>query len=158
MTAQLTIWPGSICPEFLHKYNKGREKKQRKALSHWRELFTQIIIGFLNFRIKEYFYIGCKPNSWDVQVDLITLFLYVCVYIYTTACYSNNLMRLLPERKAMTNLDNVAHIVKATVFPVVMYGCESWTIKKAEHQRIDAFKLWWWRKLLRVPWTARRSN
>ena len=50
------------------------------------------------------------------------------------------------------------HIVKAMVFPVVMYGCESWTIKKAEHQRIDAFELWCWRKLLRVPWTARRSN
>ena len=49
-------------------------------------------------------------------------------------------------------------LVKAMVFPVVMYGCESWTIKKAEHQRIDAFELWWWRRLLRVPWTARRSN
>ena len=50
------------------------------------------------------------------------------------------------------------HIVKAMVVPVVMYGCESWTVKKAERQRIDAFELWWWRKLLRVPWTARRSN
>ena len=69
----------------------------------------------------------------------------------------------------MTNLDNVlkrrdsilptkVHLVKAMVFPVVMYGCESWTIKKAEHQRIDAFELWCWRRLLRVPWTARRSN
>ena len=71
--------------------------------------------------------------------------------------------------KAMTNLDRIlksrditlqtkVHIVKAIVFPVVMYGCESWTIKKVEHQRIDAFKLWCWRRLLRVPWTARRSN
>ena len=69
----------------------------------------------------------------------------------------------------MTNLDSVlksrditlltkVHIVKAMVFPVVMYGCESWTIKKAEHRRIDAFELWCWRKLLRVPWTTRRSN
>ena len=69
----------------------------------------------------------------------------------------------------MTNLDSVlkgkditlltkAHIIKATVFPVVLYRCESWTIKKAEHQRIDAFKLWCWRRLLRVPWTARRAN
>ena len=69
----------------------------------------------------------------------------------------------------MTNLDNLLKsrditlptnicLVKAMVFPVVMYGCESWTIKKAEHQRIDAFELWCWRKLLRVPWTARRSN
>ena len=69
----------------------------------------------------------------------------------------------------MTNLDSIlksrditlptkVRLVKAMVFPVVMYGCESWTIKKAEHRRIDAFELWWWRRLLRVPWTARRSN
>ena len=69
----------------------------------------------------------------------------------------------------MTNLDSIlksrditlpskVHLVKAVVFPVVMYGCESWTIKKAEHQRIDAFELWCWRRLLRVPWTPRRSN
>ena len=72
-------------------------------------------------------------------------------------------------RKAMTNLDSIlksrditlptkVHLVKAMVFPVVMYGCESWTIKKAEQQRIDAFELWCWRRLLRVSWTARRSN
>ena len=72
-------------------------------------------------------------------------------------------------RKAMTNLDSIlksrditlptkVHLVKAMVFPVVMYGCESWTIKKAEHQRMDAFELWCWRRILRVPWTARRSN
>ena len=76
---------------------------------------------------------------------------------------------LLFGRKAMTNLDNIlknrdiilltkAHIVQAMVFPAVMYGCESWTIKKAEHWWIDAFELWCWRRLLRVPWTARRSN
>ena len=77
--------------------------------------------------------------------------------------------RLLLGRKATTNLDSVlksrdiilptkVHLVKAMVFPVVMYGCESWTIKKSERQRIDAFELWCWRRLLRVPWTARRSN
>ena len=77
--------------------------------------------------------------------------------------------RLLLERKAMTNLDSIlksrditlptkVRLVKAMVFPVVMYRCESWTVKKAEHQRIDAFELWCWRRLLRVPWTARRSN
>ena len=76
---------------------------------------------------------------------------------------------LLLRRKAMTNLDSViksrditlstkVRLVKAMVFPVAMYGCESWTVKKAERQRIDAFELWCWRKLLRVPWTARRSN
>ena len=77
--------------------------------------------------------------------------------------------RLLLRRKVMTNLDSIfksrdltlptkVRLVKAMVFPVVMYGCESWTIKKAECQRIDAFELWCWRRLLRVPWTARRSN
>ena len=76
---------------------------------------------------------------------------------------------LLLGRKVMTNLESIFKsrditlltkfcLVKAMVFPVVMYGCESWTIKKAEHQRIDAFELWCWRRLLRVPWTARRSN
>ena len=79
------------------------------------------------------------------------------------------LRRLLLVRKVMTNLDSIvksrditftttAHLVKAMVFPIVMYGCESWTIKKAEHRRIGAFELWCWRRLLRIPWTARRSN
>ena len=77
--------------------------------------------------------------------------------------------RLLLGRKVMTNLDSTLksrditlstkfHLVKAMVFPVVMHGCESWTVKKAECRRIDAFELWCWRRLLRVPWTARRSN
>ena len=79
------------------------------------------------------------------------------------------LRRLLLERKIMTNLDSILKsrditlptkvgLVKAMVFPVAMYGCESWTVKKAEHQEIYAFELWCWRRLLRVPWTARKSN
>ena len=78
-------------------------------------------------------------------------------------------MHLLLGRKVMTNLDSMlksrditlptkVHLVKAMVFPVIMYGCERWTVKKAEYQRMDAFELWCWRRLLRVPWTARRSN
>ena len=78
-------------------------------------------------------------------------------------------MKLKDAYKVMTNLDSIlksgditlptkVRLVKAMVFPVVMYGCESWTIKKAECQKIDAFELWYWRRLLRVPWTARRSN
>src|SRR5574342_38548 len=84
-------------------------------------------------------------------------------------CSNETKRRLLLGRKVMTNLDSILKsrditlptkvcLDKAMVFPVVMYGCESWTIKKAEHQRIDAFELWCWRRLLRVPWTARRSN
>ena len=84
--------------------------------------------------------------------------------------YSHEIKRhLLLGRKVMTNLDSILKsrditlptkvcLVKAMVFPVIMYGCDSWTIKKAEHQRIDAFELWCWRRLLRVPWTAKRSN
>ena len=84
-------------------------------------------------------------------------------------CSHENKRCLLLGRKAMTNLDSIlksrditlptkVHIVKAMVFPVVMYGGESWTIKKAKCQRIDVFELWYWRRLLKVPWTARRSN
>ena len=84
-------------------------------------------------------------------------------------CGHETKRHLLLGRKAMTNLDSIlksrditlpakVHLVKAMVFPVVMYGCESWTIKKAERRRIDAFELWCWRRFLRVPWTARRSN
>ena len=84
--------------------------------------------------------------------------------------FSHEIKRcILLGRKVMTNLDSIfksrditlptnVHLVKAMVFPVVMYGCEGWTVKKAEHQRIDAFELWCWRILLRVPWTARRSK
>ena len=88
----------------------------------------------------------------------------------TDGDYSHEIKRcLLLGRKAMSNLDSIlksrditlptkVYLVKAMVFPMVMYGCESWTIKKAEHWRIDAFELWCWRRLLRIPWTARRSN
>jgi len=84
-------------------------------------------------------------------------------------CCHESKRHLLLGRKVMTNLDSIFKsrditlstkvcLVKAMVFPVVMYGCESWTVKKAEHQRIDAFEVWCWRRLLRVPWTARKSN
>ena len=84
--------------------------------------------------------------------------------------YSHEIKRrLFLKRKVMTNIDSILKrrditlstkfcLVKAMVFPVIMYGCESWTVKKAEHRRIDAFELWCWRRLLRVPWTARKSN
>ena len=86
-----------------------------------------------------------------------------------TVTAAMKLRHLLLGRKVMTNLDSIfksrditlptkVHLVKAMVFPVVMYGCEIWTVKKAEHRRIDAFELWCWRRLLRIPWTARRSN
>ena len=97
-------------------------------------------------------------------------FIFLGSKIIVDGAYSHTIKRhLLLGRKAMTNLDSIlksrditlqtkVHLVKAMVFPVVMYGCESWTIKKAERWRIDVFKLWCWRRLLRVPWSARRSN
>ena len=103
-------------------------------------------------------------------METVTDFIFLGSKITADGDYSHEIKRhLLLGRKTMTNLDSIlksrditlptkAHIVKAIVFPVVMYGCESWTIKKAECRRMDAFELWCWRRLLRVPWTARRSN
>ena len=103
-------------------------------------------------------------------MEAVTDFIFLGSKIITGGDCSHEIKRcLLLGRKAMTNLDSIlksrdvtlptkVHLVNAIVFPVVMYGCESWTIKKAEHQRIDAFELWCWRRLLRVPLTARRFN
>ena len=103
-------------------------------------------------------------------MERVTDFIFLGSKITADGDYSHKIKRwLLLGRKAMTNLDSIlksrditlptkAHIVKAMVFPVVMYGCESWTVKKAECQRIDAFELWCWRRLLSVSWAARRSN
>ena len=103
------------------------------------------------------------------NVEGVTDFLFLGKISEAGDCSHEIRRQLLLSRKAMTNLDSVlpsrditlltkVHIVKAMVFPVIMYGCESWTIKKAERQRIDAFELWCWRRLMKVPWTARRSN
>ena len=109
-------------------------------------------------------------TSWETDGETVTDFIFWGSTITADGDYSYEIKRcLLLGRKVMTNLDSILksrditlstkiHLVKAMVFPVVMYGCESWTIKKAEHQRIGAFELWCWRRLLRVPWTARRSN
>ena len=112
-------------------------------------------------------------TSWQIDgeiVETVIEFIFLSSKITADSDYSHEIKRhFLLGRKAMTNLDSILksrnitlltkiHLVKATFFPVVIYGYESWTIKKAEHQRIDAFELWCWRRLLRVPWTARRSN
>ena len=112
-------------------------------------------------------------TSWEIDgetVETVSDFIFLGSKITTDGDCSNEIKRcLLLGRKVMTNLDSIfksrditlptkVRLVKAMVFPVVMYGCESWTVKKAERQRIDAFELWCWRRLLRVPWTARRCN
>ena len=130
--------------------------------------------------------VGLKPNiqktkimasgpitSWEIDgetVKTVSDFIFFGSKITADGDCSHEIKRrLLLGRKVMTNLDSIlksrditlpskVHLVKAMVFPVVLYGYESWTVKKAEHQRIDAFELWCWRRLLRVPWNARRSD
>ena len=112
-------------------------------------------------------------TSWEIDgetVETVADFIFLGSKITADGDCSHEIKRhLLLGSKVMTNLDSILKsrviilstkvcLVKAMVFPVVMYGCESWTIKKAEHQRIDAFELWCWRRLFRVPWTARRSS
>ena len=112
-------------------------------------------------------------TSWQIDgetVETVADFILGGFKITADGDCSHEIKRcLLLGRKVMTNLDSIlksrditlpskVHLVKAMVFPVVMYGCESWTIKKVEHQRIDAFELWCWRRPLRAPWSARRSN
>ena len=109
-------------------------------------------------------------TSWEIDGETVSEFILRGYKITADGDCSHEIKRrLLLGRKVMTNLDSIlksrditlstnVHLVKAMVFPVVMYGCENWTIQKAEHRRIDAFELWCWRRLLRVPWTAWRSN
>ena len=112
-------------------------------------------------------------TSWQIDgeaMETVRAFIFLGSKITADGDCSHEIERyFLLGRKAMTNLDSIlksrditlpakVHLVKAMVFPLVMYGCESWTIKGAEQQRIDAFELWCWRRLLRVPWTARRSK
>ena len=112
-------------------------------------------------------------TSWQIDgvtMERVTGFIFLDSKISADGDHSHENKTLgLLGRKAMANLDSSlksrditlpskVHLVKATVFPIVMYGCESWTIKKADHRRIDAFESWCWRRVSRVPWTARRSN
>ena len=112
-------------------------------------------------------------TSWEIEgetVETVSDFIFLGSKVTADGDCSHEIKRcLLLGRKVMTNLDSIfksrditlptkVHLVKAMVFPVVMYGCESWTVKNAECRRIDTFELWCWRRLLRVPWTARRSN
>ena len=130
--------------------------------------------GGLKLNIQKTKIMASSPiTSWQIDgetMETVRDFIFLGSKIIADGDCSHEIKRcLLPGRKAITNLDSVlrsrditlptkVHTVKALVFPVFMYGCESWTIKKAESRRIDAFELWCWRRLLRVPWTARRSN
>ena len=127
----------------------------------------------LKLNIQKTFTVSGPITSWQIDQEImetVTDFIFLGSKITADGDCSHEIKRcLLPGRKAMTNLDSIlksrditlptrVHLVKAMVFPVVTYGCQCWTIKKAEYQRIDAFELWCLRRLLRIPWTARRSN
>ena len=128
----------------------------------------------LKLNIQEMKIMASGPiTSWEIDGETVeTVSNFILGGSKITAdgdCSHENKRCLLIGRKVMTNLDSIfksrditlptkVHLVKAMVFPVVMYGCESWTVKNTEHRRTDAFELWCWRRLLRVPWTARRSN
>ena len=114
--------------------------------------------------------VGFSITSWQIEGETLVDFIFLGSKITAYGDCSHEIKKcLLLGRKIMTNLDSIfksrditllkkVRLVKAMVFPVVMYGCESWTIRKAEHRRFDAFELWYWKRLLRVLWTARRSN
>ena len=128
----------------------------------------------LNLSIQKTKIMASGPiTSWHIDgetVEAVSDFIFGGSKITADGDYSHEIKRhSLLGRKVMTNLDSIlksrditlptkVRLVKAIVFPVVMYGCETWTVKKAEHRKIDAFELWCWRRLLRVPWTKRRSN
>ena len=128
----------------------------------------------LKFNIQKTKIMASSPTtSWQIDgetVETVTDFIFLGSKITADGDCSHEIRRrLFLGRKVMTNLDSIlksrditlptkVRLVQAMVFPVVMYGCKSWTIKKAEHQRIDTFELWYWRRLLKIPWTARSSN
>ncbi|KAF7237591.1 hypothetical protein EYD10_15725 [Varanus komodoensis] len=147
------------------------EEELKSLLIHMKEESAKV---GLKLNVKKTKIMASGPlTSWQIdgeEMDIVTDFIYLGSKITTDGdCSQEIKRRLLLRRKAMANLDSIlksrditlttkVRIVKAMVFPVAMYGCESWTIRKAEHRRIEAFELWCWRRLLRVPWTARRSN
>jgi len=144
-----------------------------KPLTVWITINWKILKFGLKLNIQKTKIMVSSPITlWQVDretVETVADFIFLGSKITAVDDCSHEIKRrLLLGRKVMTNLDSMLKsrditlstkvcLVKAIVFPVVMYGCESWSIKKAEHQRIDAFELWCWRRLLRVPWTARRS-
>ena len=148
-----------------------REEELKSLLSKVKEESEKVS---LKLKIQETKILASGPiTSWEIDgetVELLSDFIFWGFKVTADGDCSHEIERcLLLVRKVMTSLDRIlksrditlpikVRLVKAMVFPMVMYGCESWTVKKAERPRIDAFELWCWRRLLRVPWTARRSN
>ena len=155
-----------MTPPYGRKWRRTKEPLDEGEKVEWK--------SWLKLNIQKTKIMASSPiTSWQIDretVETVADFIFFDFKIAADGDCSHEIKRrLLLGRKVMTNLGSIlksrditlptkVHLVKAVVFPVVMYGCESWTIKKAECWRIDAFELWCWRRLLRVPWTTRRSN
>ena len=170
MTIPAIFWlPPQIC-RWHHPYGRGEEELKSLLM----ELKEERGKAGLKLNIQKTKIMASGPiTSWQIvgeTVETVRNFIFLCSKITADGDCSHEIKRrLLLGRKAIINLDSIlksrdvtlltkVHLVKAVVFPVVMYGCDSWTIRKAEHQRIDAFELWCWKRLLRVTWIVRRSN
>ena len=157
---KFTIIVGGFSTPLSFIIGRPRQHKIIKDIDNWKNPINYDLIDI---------YHTVNP-SWEIDGETVSDFILGGSKITTDGDCSHEIKRrLLLGRKVMTNLDSILKsrditlptkvcLVKAMVFPVVMYGCESWTVKKAEHWRIDAFELWCWWRLLRVPWTARKSN
>ena len=155
----------------LYMYSMAESKEEKSLLMKVKEESEKV---GLKLNIQKTKITASGPiTSWQIDgeiMETLSDFIFLGSKITADGDCSHEMKRhLLLGRKAMTNLDSIlrsrdvtlptkVHLVKVMVSPVVMYGCENWTIKKAEHQRIEVFELWCWRRLLRVPWMARRSN
>ena len=149
-------------------------ESEEKLKSLWRKVKKESEKVGLKLNIQKTKIMASGPiTSWEIDgetVETVSVFIFLGSKITADGDCSHEIKRrLLLGRKVMTNVDSILKsrditlptkvcLVKAMLFPMVMYGCESWTVRKAERRRIDAFELWCWRRLLRVPWTARRSN
>jgi len=168
--ARITIAGRNIC-RWHHTY--GRKWRRTKGPLDEREIGEWKVGLKLNIQKMKIMTSG-PITSWEIYGETVEIvadliFFFGSQITADGDCSHEIKRRLLLGRKVMTSLDSIlksrditlptkVHLIKAMVFPVVMYGCENWTVKKAEHRRIDAFAVWCWRRLLRVPWTARRSN
>ena len=161
-----------MCPAlaggFLFNVPPGSEEELKSLLVKVKEESEQVGLK-LNIQKTKITHSG-PISSWQIDGETVADFIFLGSKITADGDCSHEIKRhLLLGKKVMTNLDSIfknrditlptkVRLVKAMVFPVVIYGCESWTVEKAERRRIDAFEMWCWRRLLRVPWTARRSN
>ena len=158
----------------INRWNHGYGRKQRRTKEPLDESERRVWKSWLKTQLQKNKIMASSPiTSWQTDgetMEIVRNFIFLGSKITADSDYSHEIKRcLLLVRKALTNLDSLlksrditlptkVRLVKAMVFLAIMYECESWTIKKAEHWRIDAFELWCWGRLLRVPWTARRSN